>query len=529
MKKVLYSIFFTFILISNLYQNSVASGYNIGLNLPIGTISILGGVNGECLYNNNGLLGEQTCGVATSIGVGSTNITGGTDKYLLFNNAGILGNESVASILTSPPSIGNTTPNTGTFTDLNIVDVTSSILPKADRTYSLGDGSHAYTETFTNTIQMNGATSGAIGFQAADTTTNYSFKWPPIQGTSGQTLSDDGTGNLSWINPSGTRPAFFQSNISTQATGKNETYCIIEDANGYIYYCYGTSPAKIDKYVLATDAYVATLTLNSGENYVVGAAIDPSTNQMYIGTFTSTAILVKVDLNTFTRVGSITVHVDSTSGGTVLLGKPSIIGTNLYISSISSTNTPEPMNKVNLSTFTFTSYINSPANTRGLYNGTYDGSRYIYWGVDRTTVTGPQVVKYDTQTDTFPATLTFASGQDKCNGVAIDNTATYAYGVTNTSPVSLVQINLSTFTEVAAYVGLGNLSVTFPLFNNGNVYYGSYSSPSIVNKFNTSTLQTDSITLTSNLYLSNYISTNGILFIGNDTSPGMVTQVDLFN
>ena len=74
----------------------------------------------------------STCSVtatATSATVGSTTILGGTTAFLLYNNGGVLGNESLASLLVSPPPIGSTTANTGAFTSLSASSLLISALP----------------------------------------------------------------------------------------------------------------------------------------------------------------------------------------------------------------------------------------------------------------------------------------------------------------------------------------------------------------------------------------------------------------
>jgi len=58
-----------------------------------GATSITNGTNSDCLYDNNGKVGVQSCGSATSVTVGSTTIASGTNGYILYNNSGVLGNE----------------------------------------------------------------------------------------------------------------------------------------------------------------------------------------------------------------------------------------------------------------------------------------------------------------------------------------------------------------------------------------------------------------------------------------------------
>lgn len=51
--------------------------------------------------------------------IGTTTVANGVNGSLLYNNNGVLGNETLASILIAPPPIGGTTPASGSFTVLS--------------------------------------------------------------------------------------------------------------------------------------------------------------------------------------------------------------------------------------------------------------------------------------------------------------------------------------------------------------------------------------------------------------------------
>ncbi len=55
-----------------------------------------------------------------------------------------------------------------------------------------------------NGTQLNGSTSGNLLLQAAGVTTTYSLFFPPMQGSNGQTLQNNGSGVLTWVTPSST-------------------------------------------------------------------------------------------------------------------------------------------------------------------------------------------------------------------------------------------------------------------------------------------------------------------------------------
>lgn len=88
-----------------------------GSPITVGTTTINGGTNGRCLYDNNGVVGEQACGGSSGITVGTTTVTGGVTQQLLFNSAGVVGEITKCNsgvYLTSAggvPSCGATLPN----------------------------------------------------------------------------------------------------------------------------------------------------------------------------------------------------------------------------------------------------------------------------------------------------------------------------------------------------------------------------------------------------------------------------------
>ena len=56
------------------------------------------------------------------------------------------------------------------------------------------------------TIKLNGSTAGSVALDAPASTTgsnDITFKLPVADGTAGQVLMTDGSGNLSWVNPPG--------------------------------------------------------------------------------------------------------------------------------------------------------------------------------------------------------------------------------------------------------------------------------------------------------------------------------------
>jgi len=92
-----------------------------------------------------------------------------------------VGGETAADVATS-------VQDTQAATDLS----TPSTLVKRD----------AGGETSLDGLNLDGSVSGAITLKAADTTTNYTVKMPPAQGSASTYLQNDGSGNLAWASVS---------------------------------------------------------------------------------------------------------------------------------------------------------------------------------------------------------------------------------------------------------------------------------------------------------------------------------------
>lgn len=88
--------------------------------LVVGGTTVTSGTNGFCLYDNNGIIGNEAC---AGLAVGSSLISGGTSTYVTYDNAGVLGEYSISgsgsvAMTNSPtfvtPALG--TPASGVLT-----------------------------------------------------------------------------------------------------------------------------------------------------------------------------------------------------------------------------------------------------------------------------------------------------------------------------------------------------------------------------------------------------------------------------
>jgi hypothetical protein len=97
--------------------------YTNGLVAMAGLSTSTGSISGSLCQDSSGDIiyyaGNSCYPSISSMTVGSTTIASGTNGYLLYDNSGVLGNESLASLLTSPPAIGGSSPASGAFTTLS--------------------------------------------------------------------------------------------------------------------------------------------------------------------------------------------------------------------------------------------------------------------------------------------------------------------------------------------------------------------------------------------------------------------------
>ena len=84
---------------------------------------------------------------------------------------------------------------------------------------------------------------------------------------------------------------------------------VIDQPNGFAYFCISSIPGRIVKIDLNTFTRVGSFTLGTGEEYTNAIAIDAPNGFLYVGTWTDQGIIVKIRLSDFTRVGSITLPV----------------------------------------------------------------------------------------------------------------------------------------------------------------------------------------------------------------------------
>lgn len=199
--------------------------------ITIGTTTVSGGTNGQCLYDNAGVVGNLICGSASAITVGTTTIASGVNNDLLYDNGGVLGITALTSgspnlVVTAPATIASTTvfnQQTSSYSILTgdntkvigVTDASASTLtlPQAGTTGFLSGWGTNIFNYGTGTITLNTTTSllfgkatstiipPYVGASLVSDGTNYPgvIGVPPYPGGTSSFLRSDGT----WATVSG--------------------------------------------------------------------------------------------------------------------------------------------------------------------------------------------------------------------------------------------------------------------------------------------------------------------------------------
>jgi hypothetical protein len=168
-----------------LIQNSSVTLSDTADIAGVKTLSMAGATSGS--------LTVKPAATTTSYTITMPGAQGSADSYLKNDGSGTLSwSSTVGGDVYGPASATNNA--------ITRFDTTTGKLVK-NSTVTLSD-----TADFAGvkTIGLAGATSGVTTLKTAATVTNYTVTLPQNQGLSGQILSNDGSGNLSWVNQSST-------------------------------------------------------------------------------------------------------------------------------------------------------------------------------------------------------------------------------------------------------------------------------------------------------------------------------------
>ena len=241
---------------------------------------------------------------------------------------------------------------------------------------------------------------------------------------------------------SGSDTELLKSAATAAGIGEDFLKAAFVDGN-YAYFGTYTKPGQIIKVDLSSFSRVGSLTLSSGEDELTTVVLDASgaTHYAYFGCNTYPGKVIKVNLSTFARDGAL----DLNSGEDMIYS--SAIDTSNGFAYFGTFQQPAKVVKVDLSTFT------EDATTVTLSSGENDAASmvtdgtYLYVG----TATAPgKVVRIALSSFARTGALTLNTGESDLYGAVIDTSLGYAYFSTFTSPGKVVRVNLSAFSHGGA-------------------------------------------------------------------------------
>ncbi len=217
----------------------------------------------------------------------------------------------------------------------------------------------------------------------------------------------------------------------------------IDTASGFAYFGdhHYRSPLDGDRIIkvnLATFSWVENLQLDPKEDGLTSLVIDTSSapHYAYVGTWDYD--VVKIDLDTFTRVGAIYAG-----------GRTAVIDTINGYYYATWPNGSGAISKIRLSDFTLVDQIEMDFDERGPSVGVIDPvGGYAYFGNDANPA---QVLKVDLSTFNITNYLTLSGNYEQTvRSAVIDDKSGYAYFGTYTNTGVIIKVRLSDFTRVGA-------------------------------------------------------------------------------
>lgn len=156
--------------------------------------------------------------------------------------------------------IGATALSTLYACSINAIDAADVVLRLTGATSQSGayiqvrdiSGNDVFTLDSGNGCRIYGATSGYISLNAAATTTSYVVKWPSAQGSAGQILSNDGSGNLSWATNTATGQKYTATGGVNGVGGSITSDAAFNDGAAYAGF-YAKAAGKVTDIAIAMD------------------------------------------------------------------------------------------------------------------------------------------------------------------------------------------------------------------------------------------------------------------------------------
>lgn len=228
------------------------------------------------------------------------------------------------------------------------------------------------------------------------------------------------------------------------SNGGNYGQSVIDEVNNKLYLgtCSGAGSEVLVKIDLQTEALEGTLVLDATDNCTGAIAVDPASNELYIGFSMGSGVdgrLVKVNTATFTRTAALNL-----SAGEEGVRGIAIDTTNGFIY-LNTADSPSKIVKINKTTFTRVGAITLNAGEQQMQYVAPDFANNKIYYASYTTPT--KVVRIDTNSFTRDLGVTLSTGGGAW-GLSIDSSAGKLYVATyDDAPAKLFKLNTGTLVE----------------------------------------------------------------------------------
>ena len=280
----------------------------------------------------------------------------------------------------------------------------------------------------------------------------------------------------------------------------------------YLYAGLTKSPAVIVKVDLSTYTVHSYLTFESGENIINKLYSDEE--YLYAGLRTDPTQIVRINLNSFTRDSVLTLNIGEKDISALISD-----GSFLYASL---QTTPGKVVKISLNSFTRDSVLTFAATNNNVRCLTMDGTS-LYAGM---WLSPGRIAKIDLKDFTVDSILTLDTGENTVR--ALYHIDYNIYALCQTSPGKIVKVNINTFTKTSTITfDAGDNTPTSLIFDGTFLHAGLYISPGKIVKVDVGTFTiVGSINFDTGENLIEEQCTDGTyIYSGLGTTPGKIVRI----